>query len=106
VPRGNGESAQGEVGPADEERVPSAVSAPRGNELGEPLGPERELVVQEPVGPWTTQQARNFVAALGDRTREFSVLVRDRAGQFAQSFDTVLTDAGVSHRRTRLGNGH
>jgi putative transposase len=33
---------------------------------------------------------------LGDRTDQFRVLIRDRAGQFTDSFDTVLTDAGVT----------
>jgi hypothetical protein len=32
---------------------------------------------------------------LGERTASFRFLVRDRAGQFAASFDTVLGDAGI-----------
>jgi transposase InsO family protein len=32
---------------------------------------------------------------LGERTESFRFLVRDRAGQFAASFDTVLGDAGI-----------
>jgi putative transposase len=49
-----------------------------------------------PDGTWTTQQARNLMADLGDRADEFRFLVRDRAGQFTNSFDTVLAAAGIT----------
>ena len=32
---------------------------------------------------------------LDDRVNEFRFLIRDRAGQFTASFDSVLTDAGI-----------
>ena len=52
-------------------------------------------VTEHPDGPWTTQQARNLVTDLGEQVARFRFLVRDRAGQYAGSFDALLADAGI-----------
>jgi putative transposase len=52
-------------------------------------------VTANPDGPWTTQQVRNLLMDLGDRSADFQFLIRDRAGQFTDSFDAALASAGI-----------
>ena len=52
-------------------------------------------ITSNPDGPWTTQQIRNLLMDLGDRAAGFRFLVRDRAGQFTEAFDAVLSGAGI-----------
>ena len=48
-----------------------------------------------PDGAWTLQQARNLLMDLGERAGQFRFMVRDRAGQFTDGFDAVLSAAGI-----------
>jgi putative transposase len=52
-------------------------------------------VTAHPDDAWTTQQARNLLMDLGERAARFRFMVRDRAGQFTDGFDAVLSAAGI-----------
>jgi transposase InsO family protein len=52
-------------------------------------------VTANPDGAWTVQQARNLLMDLGERAAGFRFLIRDRAGQFTEVFDAVLSGAGI-----------
>ena len=48
-----------------------------------------------PDGSWTAQAARNFLMDLNHRATSIKFLIRDRAGQFTESFDAVFTADGI-----------
>ena len=56
-------------------------------------------VTAHPDGSWTSQQIRNLLMDLGDHAEDFRFLVRDRAGQFTETFDAILASAGITAAR-------
>jgi putative transposase len=57
-------------------------------------------VTRHPTGEWVSQQARNFMMAMGERADSFRFLVRDRDTKFIASFDAVFADAGIEVLRS------
>ena len=59
--------------------------------------PPRHLagITAHPGGAWTTQAGRNFLMDLGHRADAVQFLIRDRAGQFTDAFDAVITAEGI-----------
>ena len=52
-------------------------------------------ITANPDGAWTIQAARNFVMDLGQRAAPVKFLLRDRGGQFTDSFDAVFKAEGI-----------
>jgi putative transposase len=52
-------------------------------------------ITNHPGGAWTTQAARNFLMDIGHHADSARFLIRDRGGQFTQSFDAVFTAADI-----------
>jgi putative transposase len=57
-------------------------------------------ITANPDGAWTAQAARNLLMDLGERADRFTVLLRDRGGQFTDTFDHVLADARIEVVKT------
>jgi putative transposase len=52
-------------------------------------------ITANPDGAWTAQAARNVLIDLGQRAASVKFLIRDRAGQFTDSFDAVFQADGI-----------
>jgi len=57
-------------------------------------------VTRHPTGECVTQQARNFMLAVGERADGFRFLLRDRDTKFTASFDAVFADADIEVLRS------
>ncbi len=52
-------------------------------------------ITAHPDGAWTAQQARNLAMAMGTGLEDMCFLIRDRASQFTEQFDTVFESCGL-----------
>jgi transposase InsO family protein len=52
-------------------------------------------IIANPDGARTTQAARNLLVDLEDHANSFKFVIRHQGGQFADTFDAILADAGI-----------
>jgi transposase InsO family protein len=57
-------------------------------------------VTPHPIGDWVTQQARNLLMELEERSGDLRFLVRDRDMKFTAAFDAVFAAEGIRVLRT------
>jgi putative transposase len=57
-------------------------------------------ITAHPTSAWVTQQARNLLIDLSDRSTRFRFLIRDRDSKFTAPFDAVFTGADIRIIRT------
>ena len=55
-----------------------------------------------PDGPWVTQQARNLLMDLEDRSQPARFIIHDRDTKFSRAFDAVFEGAGMNVIRTPI----